>query len=136
MPKDILGREVDAPGKELLESLKLGKAKPFKTTIKDEDSDSSMSSDLAKKFELLANLIKTFMGGKKTGKAAQNEKISVNADKALQTMVKHATKKGSLYTHDVYLEKAARVNNLELKAMRLEMKRGKSNDDRQMLVAV
>jgi len=141
---DNLGRNVGGGSnpqelRGIVASLAKGPVKeavPFNKTAGDNKKDSSMSSNLLQKFDNLTKLIQGVMGGKKTGNAAQNEKISVNADKALQTMVKHATKKGSLYTHDVYLEKAARVNNLELKAMRLEMKRGKSNDDRQMLAAV
>jgi hypothetical protein len=116
---------------------KVGEAKPWNKTADNnkKDASSSMSADLAKKFDKLAKLVGGFMGGKKTGRAASNEKISVNADRALTLAAKNMNNPGSIYTHDVYLEKAARVSNLEMKAMRLEMKRGKSNDDRQMLVA-
>ena len=138
MPKDKLGRSSDMNPEQLkgvAQSLKgpVGKETPYNNTPPTDKGGDSMSQGLEKSYKKLVNLLNTFMSGKKSGKAAQNEKISVNADKALQTMVRHATKRGSIYTHDVYLEKAARVSNLELKAMRLEMKRGKSSDDRQSL---
>jgi phage-related protein len=135
MAKDNLGRESNMNPEQLkgvAESLKgrVSDAVPYNKTAgsnKDKDKGSSMSPEMEKNFKDLVSAFKGFMSGKKSGKAAQNEKISVSADRALQIVAKHATKKGSLYTHDVYLEKAAQLQLLETRALRIAMTKGANN---------
>jgi hypothetical protein len=149
MATDNLGRDVgggmNSPElKGIVASLakgKVGEAKPFnKTASNQKDNTNSVPKELSKKFDDMAKLLKDFVKNFKTGRggvggATIKDPTSIKSQKMMMDLAKKGLKKGSIYTHDVYLEKAARVSNLELKAMRLEMKRGKSNDDRQMLAA-
>ena len=144
MAKDNIGRDVGGGMnsqelKELLVSLaqgKVGKAKPFNKTSsnkKDDTGDSKLSAKFDDLAKILQDFIKNFKVGSKKKPKTQDDKARVSADKSMLKLANKGLKKGSIYTHDIYLEKAARLNNLELKALRLEMKAGKSSSEDALL---
>jgi hypothetical protein len=125
---DNIGRNIDsgmsgADLKGLVESLakgSVGKAKPFNATAS-QDSDKLLSdlksyipkfSTAIKSVENLVKSVKDFMGNK--GKETKNDKMGFNADKMMKKLAEHGLKKGSIYTHDIHVEKIQKLMYLQM----------------------
>jgi len=127
---DNIGRNIDsgmsgADLKGLVESLakgNVGTAKPFNTTAS-QDSDKLLSdlksyipkfSDAIKSVENLVKSVKDFMGNKGQVKETKDDKMGFNADKMMKKLAEKGLKKGSIYTHDIYLEKMQKLMYLQM----------------------
>lgn len=127
---DNIGRNIDsgmsgADLKGLVESLakgNVGAAKPFNTTAS-QDSDKLLSdlksyipkfSDAVKSVESLVKSVKNFMGNKGQAKETKNDKMGFDADKMMKKLAEKGLKKGSIYTHDIYLEKMQKLMYLQM----------------------
>jgi len=105
----------------------VGKAVPFNKTAGSEPSQSAMPPEMSKKFDNMVKLLKDFVKnfkGKSGDKPTLKNPTSIKSEKMMLKMAEHGLKKGSIYTHDVYLEKIARLNWLETKALRIAMTSG------------
>lgn len=133
MATDNVGRNIDAGMdssqlKGLIQSLAksdVGKPKPFKQTASSNEdkilselkSFAPKFSNSIKKFEGLVESVKKFVSAN-SGKDAKQSRFGKNAeaaDKAMKKLADKGLKKGSIWTHDMYVEKMQKLMYLEMR---------------------
>jgi DNA-binding phage protein len=120
---DNLGRNIDvgmnsAEIKGLVESTKVGPEKPYNKTTSS-NSQEKIAPEVVKKIEDLLKAIKQtlkeFVSNKKKTTPGRIGKNSEAAEKAIKKLADKGLKKGSIYTHDMYVEKMQKLMYLQMK---------------------